>query len=316
MSPANTSQVQPYPGEALGSLLARCAWGRGETVSQFVRSIWGKGDLMTRDIDRAINLGASQAVADALSLPLSVVQGMQLESWMQVRRLDARRHGYSTWITPVGVYHRLRLRYGQLYCCQCLDERTCCCMSWRLSHRWICEDHGNYLLDACLHCDMPFIPYRHDSMIVKRCGWCWRRLDSKVTRGRPSLTEMAYQRHVGSILNDCTQDGLAKQQAMHQTLTDLATKDARFMLSGEPWSWWRISERAELLEAAEASIRELAVSPAKTTRPDRRRLVRARTKGLASSQQETRSHRAQQLLQAARRYQPPRKKPARAEVSR
>jgi len=311
-----TSTAKPFCGEALGSLLVRCAWGRGETVSQFVRSIWRKCDLMTRDIDRAINADASQAVADAISLPLSVVQGMQLESWMHARRLDVQRHGYATWITPVGVYHRARLRYGQLYCPQCLDASACCCINWRLSHQWMCVEHGEYLLDACPHCDMPFVPYRHDSMIVKRCAWCWRRLADGVTKDRPSASELTYQRHVDYILNDCTETGLARQQAMHRTLTTHATKDARFSRSGEPWSWWRISERTALLAAAEAAIYELTVLADQTTLIGNKRLSVARVSGQADSKVECRSHRAHRLLQAAKRYQPPRKKPAKAEVIR
>lgn len=319
MNQTVTSTVKPLHEEALGSLLVRRAWSRGETAAQLVRSIWKSCDLMTRDVDRAISAGASSAVANALALPLSTVLELQLESWMRARHLDIRHEGYATWITPVGVYHRDHLRYGQLYCSRCLDAQPYCRTFWRLSHYWICEEHGEYLLDACRHCDMPFVPYRHDSMILRRCRWCWRRLDHGSERIRPGADEIAYQRYVRCVVDDCTELGQVARREIRSILTGYATNDPRFKRAGEPWSWWRIADRAELFRVVEAEIRGLPTTVAdpvcKSNKRHKRKLT-MRVKSVPATKGERRSHRARRLLQSALRYRPFRKMPARVKVDR
>lgn len=319
MNKTVTSTVKPLPGEALGSLLVRCAWSRGETAAQLVRSIWKSCDLMTRDVDRAVSAGASNAVANAFALPLSTVLGLQLESWMQARHLDIQHNGYATWITPVGVYHRDHLRYGQLYCARCLDAQLYCRIFWRLSHCWICEEHGEYLHDACSHCDMPFVPYRHDSMILKRCRWCWRRIDHGSERIRPSVDEIAYQRYVRSVVDDCSEFGQVARREICSILTGHATNDPRFKRAGEPWSWWRIADRVELFRAVEAEIRGLpktVADPVCGRNIRQKRNLAVSAKSIPANKGERRSYRARRLLQSALRYQPFRKVPARVGASR
>lgn len=217
------------------------------------------------------------------------------------------------------VYHRDHLRYGQLYCSRCLDAQPYCRTFWRLSHYWICEEHGEYLLDACRHCDMPFVPYRHDSMILRRCRWCWRRLDHGSERIRPGADEIAYQRYVRCVVDDCTELGQVARREIRSILTGYATNDPRFKRAGEPWSWWRIADRAELFRVVEAEIRGLPTTVAdpvcKSNKRHKRKLT-MRVKSVPATKGERRSHRARRLLQSALRYRPFRKMPARVKVDR
>lgn len=86
-----------------------------------------------------------------------------------LRRYEGRLHLHTNqgsivpWILPLGIYHRTRRYYGQLFCPGCLQRdgaipyfRT----HWRLATSYACTRCRVYLHDRCPGCEQPVTFFR------------------------------------------------------------------------------------------------------------------------------------------------------------
>lgn len=267
-------------GQTIGSLLVRLAWQRGEAPASLAERMglgWG---IWTRDLDRSLSGYAITTISMAIGLACDQVRLMTLTGALDEVGIPTRRNGFQRWVTPVGIYHRKRLRYGQLYCPGCLMVGPGHLqMEWRLATSWICSTHAMLLRDSCPQCDAPFAPFRNDALMLARCDRC----GSVLTRrhgGAAPPTERILQMRVRSLWQDAFGGSMGSLADFHQALVAEAQVNPVFRGAGEPWTYWRIAERRDLLVKVAAatlvqpkplvsSVRKTA--PRKLAKPCRRR---------------------------------------------
>lgn len=236
-----------FDSQTLGSFLVRRAWNWGESPATMARRVGMEWSIWTRDIDRSVSERVVKTVSEATQLPDTEIRSMTLLHILSAVGIPTQRNGFQRWLTPVGIYHRRRLRYGQLYCPECLrSARGQLLMGWRLGSSWLCPTHARPLLDSCHQCDMPFVPYRNDALMISRCDRCAASL-SRGMLETAAQDEYALQMRVRALWEAALGGRSAPLGAFYDALTRAATQDPAFKRAGEPWSCWRAKERRPLL---------------------------------------------------------------------
>jgi hypothetical protein len=167
--------VQPYDDELFSSFVSRCARIHGMSITVFCAVHLPKFQVWTRDVDRSAPDSLVSAVAALASLPPARVQEMTLQGLE--RALNPRSSvmvggpGVASWITAVGIYHRIRRRFGLQYCRLCLRESPVFLRAWRLAAVTVCPRHHLLLDDACLHCGAAVVPHRQNPS-ERHCHAC------------------------------------------------------------------------------------------------------------------------------------------------
>jgi hypothetical protein len=256
--------------QTIGSLLVRLAWQRGEAPASLAERMglgWG---IWTRDLDRSLSDYAITTISMAIGLASDQVRLMTLTGALDEVGIPTRRNGFQRWVTPVGIYHRKRLRYGQLYCPGCLMVGPGHLqIEWRLATSWICGTHAMLLRDSCPQCDAPFAPFRNDALMLARCDRCGSVLTRRHGSAAPP-TERILQMRVRSLWQDAFGGNIGSLADFHQALVAEAQVNPVFRGASEPWSYWRIAERRDLLVkvAAETLVQpKPLVSSVRKTEP-------------------------------------------------
>lgn len=269
----------PFEGQTIGSLLVRLAWDRGDSPATMTQRMGLGWSIWTRDMDRSLGDLAVQRISHATSLPCDEVRAMTLTKRLQDAGIPTQRNGFQQWLTPVGIYHRKRLRYGQLFCPVCLQDGSAPLrLAWRLASNWVCIAHAILLRDGCAQCGAPFAPMRHDALMLARCDRCLAPLHTPVEMAPQN--ECHLQEWVHSLWNQALAGDGQRLAMFHEAITTAVRRDPQFRLSGEPWTFWRVAERRELLvKVAQAALegpalplapmRDAAVK--KASKPGRRR---------------------------------------------
>lgn len=249
--------MQPYSQETLGSFLVRWAWARGEQPAVLSHRLGLGYFVWTRDLDRSLSEEMLQAIAAASGCRLEQVRCMTYCSQLAAAAVPVHRSGFLPWLLPLGIYHRRRLRFGQLFCPACLreDMPRHLHMHWRLASSWICLRHGVSLMDACPHCGAPFAPYRNDSLVLGRCECCAFALYS-AHPSTCSARQQAQQERVDALWRQAFLGQPLPLALAYRLITQRAKKAPDFSGAGEPWSYWRIFARSHLLENALARFDE------------------------------------------------------------
>lgn len=164
-------------GEALSSWLARYAWANGLSPHSFTRTTFGEVAVWNRDIDRTATEEMLRAAgrlpgATPVQLAASVMRGYA----GKVFDFEFIGAPYIPWITPAGIYHRIRRHHGTAYCPRCLRDCSYARLDWRLAWMVHCPRHERPLLDACPRCDAPFVFHRmaaeaHGALLCINCGY-------------------------------------------------------------------------------------------------------------------------------------------------
>lgn len=236
-----------FDAQTLGSFLAQEAWSRGESPATMARRIGLEWSIWTRDIDRSVCESAIEIISKATQLTEEGVRSKTLIYSLDRAGVPTRRNGFQRWLTPVGIYHRRRLRFGQLYCPECIrSEQVQLFMSWRLGSNWLCPIHSLFLRDSCSQCGMPFVPYRNDALMTSRCDRCAASLFRGPTQ-TTSRSERELQMRIRALWDAAICGQNAALVAFYEALTLAATRNPIFSRSGEPWTFWRIDERRSLL---------------------------------------------------------------------
>ncbi len=154
--------AHPHPrrGEILSSWLSRCAFANGLSGHCFTQRAFSGVPIWTRDIDRFATESLLAEASDQSRIKLRNLRKSVLRCYEG--RVFAPGYGGSVlpWITPAGIYHRVRRHHGSAYCPLCLAEYGCAMLVWRLAWMVHCPRHELPLRDACPQCDAPFVFHR------------------------------------------------------------------------------------------------------------------------------------------------------------
>lgn len=301
--------------EPLGSLLARLAWRTAHTPASLTHAMGIDWAIWVRDLDRSLSPSSVTKVAAGLGIDEAQVVAMTLSNFLAACGVPISPIGFQPWLTHIGIYHRTRMRFGQMYCCKCLETPTRHLqLRWRLATSWLCPVHGLALLDACPHCGKPFMPYRNDELVLSRCGHCMESLTS-IPLSIEAYYDVELQLGIDKIWSAAAAGQPGPLSGLYEHLVRISTTDGRFARAGEHWSYWRVWERAALLKSQRSTIlryalgrgpRDCVVYPYGRAGEVRVKTVIKRPKQCVDPEQ-----RARLLLGIARRVCWPRRSPAR-----
>lgn len=192
-------RVEPRERELLSSFLTRMAWRHGSSPTRFCDLHFPGISVWNRDIDRSAPVGLIRAVAAKADLPADRIGRMTLRA--AERRLSrSAGTGVSSWINPIGVYHRLRRLHGLQYCPRCLADQGSYDKTWRLTFVTVCPVHRLRLHDGCPHCDAPVLPHRQLPHAL-RCHACHLSISQVPSeREAPSYAVGTFQESCLSVL--------------------------------------------------------------------------------------------------------------------
>ena len=138
--------------------------------------------MWARDIDRSVSLMTVQAIAKLTAQKEDVVWGTTLKAYEGVLFPESNSRNAAYHFLPLGVYHRTRRRFGQMYCPECLagDDTPYFRRIWRLTLATVCPIHHCLLLDRCPNCGATLSFFRQTlgqrvtgtSKSICRCSNC------------------------------------------------------------------------------------------------------------------------------------------------
>ena len=160
-------------GEALSSFLLRLARNHSASGHELCTLLWPRFQFWTRDIDRTASDALLDEVAQVTALSRDVLERATLRKVVKAMGFREWIHGCQRGILPIGVYHRVRRRFGQQYCPECLAEKPAYLRKlWRIEFMMACPRHKILLRDSCPICDAPFIPHRNHALTKAQCHRC------------------------------------------------------------------------------------------------------------------------------------------------
>jgi len=174
---------KPEPDELFSSWLTRVAHEQGLKLQTFCHRVWPGKQIWNRDIDRCADdqLIADLALLTGTPLERALITTLRSYEGTLFERLNV--NGNTRWLIPVGVYHRVRRRFGLQFCPQCIREKPYFRRLWRLSLVVTCTVHGRYLLDRCDKCSQPIQLHRSEMGVRHKiepddriCSWCGKSL--------------------------------------------------------------------------------------------------------------------------------------------
>jgi hypothetical protein len=155
--------THPRPDELLSSWLVRLARDHYMKVYTFGKLIFPGVSLWNRDVDKAAPDFVLATLGRRTLTQPARIQATTLRQYEGRLYLQHNSLGNTPWLLPLGIYHRTRRRYGQLFCPGCLKRdgdvpyfRTL----WRLALSVVCLKCCIYLHDQCPQCQQPVIFFR------------------------------------------------------------------------------------------------------------------------------------------------------------
>jgi hypothetical protein len=153
---------KPLQDELLSSWLARVAAGNGLKLHSFTSMTWPGLSLWNRDVDNFAPPAVVAAMAARTGTDIDRAEATTLRAYQGTVFETHNVKGMTSWILPVGVYHRTRRRFGLQCCAYCLRESAHYRRLWRLAFITVCTKHRVVLLDRCPGCRSPIVFHRRD----------------------------------------------------------------------------------------------------------------------------------------------------------
>lgn len=118
--------------------------------------------VWNRDIDRMAPPWLIERLSTLTGRPPEEIYQSTLADLADKIDSDHHPNGSATWILPLGIWHRQRLKFGLQFCPICLrmDEDPYIRRSWRLALYTECEHHHTLLVDRCPSCSKPHVYFR------------------------------------------------------------------------------------------------------------------------------------------------------------
>jgi hypothetical protein len=140
----------PLTDELLSSWIVRLAIQNGLKVHALCQLVWRGGAVWNRDIDNSAPPELMEAFSRATGQSVDAIRGLTMASY-EGRVFERHNpNGYTSWVLPLGVYHRTRKRHGLQFCPDCLDEKIYFRKRWRLAFMVACDKHLTVLSDRCV----------------------------------------------------------------------------------------------------------------------------------------------------------------------
>jgi hypothetical protein len=149
--------------ELLSGWIAALAHANRTKVHTLCSSFGGnQNTIWNRDVDRMVPEEVIAELVDLTGVSAERIERASLKYIAERINFDHSPNGKGTWLLPLGIWHRKRLRYGVQFCSICLrmDSRPYVRRSWRLAYYTECEHHHILLRDRCPRCASPFNYFR------------------------------------------------------------------------------------------------------------------------------------------------------------
>ena len=162
-----TSDLWPYHSkplqdELLSCWLARLAAGNGLKLHSFTSMAWPGLSLWNRDVDNFAPPNVVSLVAARTGTDIGRAEATTLRAYQGTVFETHNAKGMTSWVLPVGVYHRTRRRFGLQCCVYCLRESGHYRRLWRLAFVTVCTKHHVAMIDRCPRCRAPIVFHRRD----------------------------------------------------------------------------------------------------------------------------------------------------------
>jgi len=177
--------VRPRPatGEGFASWLYRLSYANAARVHSFTNLTFPGRQIWNRDLDSLCDVDMFSVLAEGTGIAEASLRGLTLQALEGTVFETVAQHGFTPFLLPLGLYHRIRRAFGSQYCPLCLDEqRPFARLSWRLAWNTCCQAHGIRLRDRCHQCAHPFIFHR------KGFRTCWN-CDVDLRAAAPLIAE-------------------------------------------------------------------------------------------------------------------------------
>src|SRR5947209_10971922 len=157
--------LKPKDDELLSSWLVRLAWAHGVKLHTFCSLAWPGKQIWNRDIDKSADAEMVEVLSTKTGTNIERARATTLAAYENVLYEKHNLFGPTSWIMPVGIYHRRRRQFGLQYCPHCLaeDKEPYYRRKWRLAFIVTCERHHIVLHDRCPRCEKP-INFHRDEM--------------------------------------------------------------------------------------------------------------------------------------------------------
>lgn len=148
---------KPQPDELLSSWLMRLSRAHGLKLQTFGAVVWPGKAIWNRDIDRSADDEVLNVLSSRTATSAQRVRETTLAAYESRLFERFNPNGYTRWILPLGLYHRLHRSYGLQACPLCLrdDEDPYYRRAWRLACTTVCVRHDVPLIDRCPACRAP-----------------------------------------------------------------------------------------------------------------------------------------------------------------
>lgn len=245
--------------ELLTSFLCRVCSNHHTSPHTFCNFVWPKHHFWTRDLDRSASDTLLREIAEKLGKSYKEIRELTVIPILEGLGEKTHPNKFQRWILPVGIYHRLRRRHGQLYCAGCLAEHPAYLrIAWRLSISVFCGKHQQWLRDSCPWCDAPIIPFRDDSLASRSCFACRRSLltsSSEVTSSEFQQFQTSLYEHFGLLGGEPQPHSIDYLSGLYSLATFIARRHPDFSKTKGSWHFWRVAERRRLWEEIERQTR-------------------------------------------------------------
>ncbi len=155
----------PFESELLSSWLYRLARVNVSKVHTFCRKYFPDQPVWNRDIDKLAPTRLLKQLSKKSGVPFKTVFATSLRSFEGKLFEKLNSHGNSKWIMPLGIYHRVRRKFGLQFCPSCLSRdgvHPYFRKYWRLSLYVVCPRCGVFLYDRCPNCGKPIAFHRNE----------------------------------------------------------------------------------------------------------------------------------------------------------
>lgn len=165
-----------------------------------------KASFWNRDLDLNPGPIIIEKVNKHTILSKPKIESLFLKKYEGILFEKINNNGYNLNILPLGINHRKRKKYGQLYCPSCLKKNAYYRTSWRLTSSIVCEKCNDKLYDSCLNCGHKIIFFRNNigsksDKEIDKCYSCGVSLSFFAKRNSPLKEEIKYQTGINRIIN-------------------------------------------------------------------------------------------------------------------
>lgn len=197
--------LKPLDDELLSSWLMRLSRAYGLNPHTFCRMVWPDQSIWNRDLDHLASQLVIEILAQKTGVSIQRAWRTTLPAYEGVVFEKLTEKGRTSWLLPLGIWHRRHLRFGQQFCPACLatDYEPYFRRTWRLAFITCCVRHTRALLDRCPKCEAPVNFFynkagRENLALCSTCDFDLRR--SPPDRVAPSVYEIRSQRSLQRVI--------------------------------------------------------------------------------------------------------------------